>query len=223
MPDSTTLPLAHILSIGDFGRGVTQHLKSLCRDVVETAISGDILPLPEVWPRATALVVASWRPSPNIFELAEDLSYRWRLPFVPVFIQQTWLRVGPVVVPGQGSCWSCWVQRSRQHAEWTDAESVLWDHYSAHSDSGPRGYAEPVALMAAARVLKVLREFSAGSDVGGLLWQMDLMTHNIVFSRVVGVHNCPRCGLQRPPLERSFDSLRQELGYLWSAAQTEGQ
>ena len=110
MPDATTtLPLAHVLSIGGFGRAVAQHLKSLRRDVVETTISGDVLPLPEVWPRAKALVVASWRPAPNIFELAEDLSYRWRLPFVPAFVEGNWLRVGPLVVPGHGSCWSCWV------------------------------------------------------------------------------------------------------------------
>ena len=210
-PSSTV----HILSVGDFGQAVATHLKALQPDVVETVVKNDTVPMPEMWPASRVTVIAGWRPAPNLCELLEELSYRWQRPFIPLFQVSSVLRLGPVVVPGEGPCWSCWIQRFRQHAEWPEAEAALLEHYARHAEAGPRGFLEPFAVMAAARLSQTLQQLSAKDPIAGQIWQIHMLTREITTGQMVGVHGCPRCGLHREPSVRAFATMREDLAYLW--------
>jgi bacteriocin biosynthesis cyclodehydratase domain-containing protein len=216
MEPSKSIQPVHLLSVGTFGQAATTYLRGLRADIVETVVSNDVVPLPELWPSARAMFIVAWRPVPHLCELLDDLSYTWQRPFVPVILDSTILRLGPVVIPGRGSCWGCWAQRFKQHAERPAEQAALWLYYASHVDSGPRGYLEPFALMAASRMAQVIDAIDSSTAPAGSTWEIDMMTRVITTGTVVGVHDCPRCGLHRTPSTRSFAVMREELAYLWN-------
>jgi bacteriocin biosynthesis cyclodehydratase domain-containing protein len=201
----------HVLSVGAFGQAVSRYLK----DIVETVVTERQLPMPEVWPASRMLLLASWRPVPTLCELLGDLSFEWVLPFIPLILDSTSMRLGPVILPGAGSCWRCWLQRNKQHAQWPKEQLALLEHYATHAEAGPRGYLEAFAMMAAARLKWTISQLNSGSPMGGYIWKIDMVTREITASTVIGVHGCPQCGVQRPTITRSVDDMIRQLGYLW--------
>lgn len=211
----TSLAPPHILSIGSFGRAVAHYLRDFRSDLVETVVTDDTIALPDVWPTSCANIVASWRPVPHFCELLDELSFKWERPFVPVILDSTLLRIGPVVLPKLGSCWSCWVRRYAQHDAWREERRALLEHYASHPTVGPQGYLEPFAMIAASRLASILGSVRGDSSAAGHIWQIDVITRQVTMGKVVGVHDCPRCGLHRRA-ERSFADLHRDLGYLWT-------
>lgn len=206
----------HILSAGAFGHAVASHLASIRADVSETVVAGNVVPLPETWPPSRMNVLASWRPAPALCELLEQEAFSRTLPFIPLMLDSTALRLGPVVLPGEGCCWMCWAKRWKHHAEWPEAHAALMAHYGATPEAGPKGYLEPFALLAAARLSELIEDVDSLKASGGYIWQIDMMTREITTSIALGFHNCPRCGLHRDATQRSYATLRQDLAYLWA-------
>ena len=212
----------HVLQVGPFGNAIAEYLTTLREDIVGTSVNNDILPLPEVWPASRMTVVVSWRPAPTLCELVDELSHQWRRPFIPLVLESTEMRIGPVVVPGSGCCWRCWIRRQRQHASWPEARLALQEHYASHPQSGPKGYLAPFARMGAARLSVMIDEIDAEMDLAGTIWQINMLTRRITTSMAVGVHGCPQCGMQRPEATRSVSALQNELAYLWMQMSGEG-
>ncbi|MGH9898091.1 MAG: TOMM precursor leader peptide-binding protein [Pyrinomonadaceae bacterium] len=214
----------HLLSVGTFGRVVADYLRMFREDISETAAEDYKLLLSETrktWPIARITVIAAWRPVLELCELLDDFSHEWQRPFVPLVLDAKALRLGPVVIPGRGSCWHCWSRRLNQHSAWTNAEAALLQHYKSNPDSGPRGYLEPFAMMAATRIAHIIDALDSSQAMPGHIWQIDMMTREITTSTVVGIHDCPRCGLHRPAPTRSFAEMQSELAYLWTHATRE--
>jgi bacteriocin biosynthesis cyclodehydratase domain-containing protein len=203
-----------ILSVGPFGRCVAYYLRTFHKDLRETVIVGDSLPDPETWSRSRVNVIVSGRPIPHLCELLDRFSFEHRQPFIPVVVDSGFLRVGPIVISGE-SCWSCWARRLRQHSDWPLEHSALTQHYSTHLDDGPRGYLEPFALIAAAQIAKNVRALDRSAGLPGYVWQIDIIRRNITTSRVVGIHDCVRCGLHREASTRNYLDMRAALNYLW--------
>lgn len=208
----------HLLSVGAFGSAVAEHLRTFHSEVSETPVVSGKAAQPESWPDARMHVIAAWRPVVDLCGLLDDICHERKKPFVPVILDSTALRVGPVVVPGHGSCWGCWIRRYRQHAVSPQEESALWQHYATNPDIGPHGYLEPFATMAAARTAQIIWQLNSSAAIGGSVWQIDMLTREITTSTVVGVHGCPRCGLNRPEQTRSFAELHRTVSYLWENA-----
>ena len=167
------------------------------------------------WPIARVMVIAAWRPVPNLCEWLDEFSYERQRPWLPLMLEFNVLRLGPIVVPG-ASCWGCWVKRYRQHVAWPNEISAVLQHYCSHADEGPRGYLEPFAMMGATQIHRVIDELDRASATPGYIWQIDMMTRKITTSRVIGVHDCPRCGLHRSPATRSYLEMQMELTHLWA-------
>jgi bacteriocin biosynthesis cyclodehydratase domain-containing protein len=209
-----------ILSLGAFGRAVAKYLKMTRLDVVETCLDEPAMRDPEAWPVARINVIAAWRPVMDICEWLDQVCHERQRPFIPLIVDSRILCLGPVVVPRSGSCWNCWIQRSRQHARSLNRRRAVWEHYMRHASAGPHGYLEPFALMGAARVSQAIQALDAHVDLGGQLWQIDMLTRAIITSTVIGVDDCPRCGLHRPLATRSFAEMQKALAYLWSQDST---
>ena len=205
----------YIFSSGAFGEAVARYLEALRGDVVPMPASIDSAP--DEWPLARISVVAAWRPEHALCETLDRLSHARGRPFIPLVADSRTLRLGPIVVPGGGSCWNCWRQRSRQHASWLDRRAAVWKHYDGSPEAGPRGYFAPFAMLGAVRISQTIEELDAQAPIGGRLWEIDMITRQIAASTVVGVHNCPRCGLHRPAEDRGFAELRQALQGMWSS------
>ncbi len=205
----------NIIPIGGFGLAVARCLRRLRSDTVETAREGPEALTPERLPDARVDVLAAWRPVLGICEMLDEVSHRRGRAFIPLTVDSGTLHVGPVVVPGAGSCWHCWLRRTRQHTPGLQYRFALWQHYSRNDDTGPRGFLEPMAAIGAARVSQIIDAIDAREGIGGHVWQMDLMTRKITTSTVVGVHDCPRCGLHRPAEGRTYAEMQAALPHLW--------
>lgn len=204
----------HLISVGAFGRAVARYVKAFCEDVLETVVVGDNVPVHEAWPLSRVNVVAACRPVPHLCELLDQIAFEHRRPFIPLVLDSTVLQLGPIVLPG-ASCWACWVQRLLQHATWSSELSALLQYYSSNGSQGPVGYLEPFAVMGASQVVQAVDALDQSSAIPGYIWQFDVVRRNIMTSTVVGVHNCPRCGLHRSEATRSYAEIQAELAYLW--------
>jgi bacteriocin biosynthesis cyclodehydratase domain-containing protein len=209
--------IVHLLSVGPFGEAVGSYLKTIRDDIAQTSVIDNTVPLPATWPDARLHVLVAWRPVPDLCELLNQLSHEWQRPFFPVIQDLTAIRFGPIVVPGRGACWKCWVTRWHQHSGWTKERASLLSYYASHSSVGPAGYLEPFALMTAVRIAQTVTAVDSATATPGSLWQIDMLTRQVTGSIVVGVHDCRWCGLGRPKATRSFAEMQKELKYLRSA------
>jgi bacteriocin biosynthesis cyclodehydratase domain-containing protein len=201
-----------VLWTGEFGKAVAEDLAKLRVDCESVRASDHA-----IRERPTRMrVFTAWRPSPEFCESLDQISHELRRPFFPLVVDGPLLRLGPVVIPGEEGCWRCWQKRSLQHDPWRERHKTLHDHYFAHPEEGPQGYLRPFAMMGAARVAQLIDEIDAGSARGGYLWQIDMITREIVTARVVGVDGCVRCGLRPPHKDRSVEQMKEELMYLWT-------
>jgi bacteriocin biosynthesis cyclodehydratase domain-containing protein len=212
--------------MGAFGSAVAAYLRTLRSDTVETIVVDRISAPLDSLPTPHTNVLAAWRPVPSMCELLDRESHQSRLTFIPLILESAVLRLGPIVVRGEGTCWDCWARRSKQHSvRPKEAEAVL-RHYASDPSSGPQGFLEPFALLGAARVSQIIDAITSVprslSAMAGSIWQIDIMTREVMRSTVVGVHGCLRCGLRRSEATRSFTDLRRELAYLWETTSIGG-
>jgi bacteriocin biosynthesis cyclodehydratase domain-containing protein len=210
----------NVTTAGRFGKAVTKYLRTLRPDIAEIDDVSDIGSLRQAWSACRLNVVVAWRPVLDLCEALDGVSHQTGIPFVPLIVDGVTLCEGPVVVPGKGSCWRCWIKRLKQHANALDQREALWRYYASHPEVGPLGFLDPFALMGAARLCETIEALETSSPIGGRMWQIDMITREMTSSTVVGVHGCARCGLNRPPATRGFDSLRSNLDYLWHVRAT---
>jgi bacteriocin biosynthesis cyclodehydratase domain-containing protein len=206
----------HVFSVGPFGHAVVRYLRVIRADIIESTLLGKMPPPVEPWPMARMRVVAAWRPVPELCELLDQACWDNLLPFIPLVLDSGVLRLGPIVVPGKGSCWNCWVRRFAQHAAWPREQKAVLHHYSSEETSGPQGFLEAFACLAAARISDCIDSLDTSRSIPGSIWEIDLMTRAIMTSKVIGIHGCPRCGLHRAEATRGFAELQQQLAYLWT-------
>jgi bacteriocin biosynthesis cyclodehydratase domain-containing protein len=203
-------PSVLLFSAGAFGNAVARYLGVSFSDL--TQIDASTPAMPDVNECiADVCVIASRRPLTGMLETIDTIFHQQQRTFVPLIVDSTVLRLGPIVVPGSGSCWTCWQRRSLQHAARPEETAMVSNYYETHPDAGPDGYLEPFAMMGAARITQVLEASKSLASQAGHVWQIDMMTRLITTSIVEGVHDCPRCGLHRPPETRSFADMQREL------------
>jgi bacteriocin biosynthesis cyclodehydratase domain-containing protein len=214
MRTSPAIHAVHVASIGRFGEAVASSLQSLSSDVIHTAIDPKRWH-PSGWPTARVHVLASWRPSPAVSRVFDDMSHAWRTPFIEAVMDAPYLQVGPVVVPGVSACHGCAERRIRQHSPRSAEHKLLRDFYEANPQQGPEGFLPALADLAAVRVTQLVRALDADpSSVAGHIWRMHALRREATTAVVVGVHGCQRCGLGRDELSRGFVRLAPVVSQL---------
>lgn len=214
MGDPTYAPQGsvHIISVGAFGNAVAAALKELLPDVQQTGVDAQNQSYPASWPTARVNILASWRPVPALQKLIDDISFAWKRPSITVVLNAPYLLIGPVVVPGSSACYSCYEKRYLQHSARQEVYRGLQAHYDQHPESGPQGYLPSLVHIAALRLAQnILQLDEDAASVAGNIWHMNTMTRYTFTARVVGVHACPRCGLQRDEATRSYLDMQKEL------------
>ena len=211
----------HIIAVGAFGRSVSNYLHLFYDNVLETIITSPGHVRYESWPRVYIRVVASWRPIDKLCSLICQVSGENNTPFLPLILDFNVIRLGPVIIPHTASCWNCWLGRSLQHEAFPFARLALNDLYEKDCNAGPQGFLEAHALLAAARVAQTIEDVMMSRCSPGFLWQMDLLTRAVTTSTLIGVHDCPQCGLGRAASSRTFNDMRSRLSYLWNSIDTD--
>lgn len=208
----------HILSVGAFGRAIATSLQELLPGVIETRIELNGQTHPMLWPTAKVHVLASWRPVTKLSRLLDEMCHAWRTPFIEAVQETPMLRVGPVVVPGQGACYGCYETRTLQHVQRALEYKALRDFYNLQPRQGPQGYLPAIADLAAIRIAQFVRELEHdAATVAGQVWQLNTIHRDTMNATIVGVHACPRCGLGQEEQTRSFVALRGALDWMFAA------
>jgi bacteriocin biosynthesis cyclodehydratase domain-containing protein len=144
------------------------------------------------------VTVAMWRPCPALCETADRLSYRTRRPWLPVVMEHPVVRVGPLIWPPHGPCFSCYRRRREQHDGQYAVTQALLGSYDREPGGGPAGYLPHTARLAAAVAADLAARIDpAAPDDGGAAGEVvtiGLLKQTLHVSQVVACHDCDRCG-----------------------------
>jgi bacteriocin biosynthesis cyclodehydratase domain-containing protein len=204
----------HLLAVGNFGEAVAGRLAAVREDTVVSAARTSRWPLTTsaAWPEADLRVLLSWREAPRLADVLDARSADWRTPWLPVVLEHPRLRVGPVVAPGHGACYACFLRRRKQHEPDAQITAALNARYDADPDAGPQGFLPHQVSLAAGMAEAEIGYFDAGTldERGGLVRHYHLLEHQITTSRVLRVHGCGRCNRAAEPTS-SWQQLADDL------------
>jgi bacteriocin biosynthesis cyclodehydratase domain-containing protein len=144
------------------------------------------------------VAVGLWRPSPTLCEAADELAFGHRRTWLPIIMDHPHLRVGPLVVPGQGACFSCFAARQAQHDAERTASAAVLKAYDLDGQLGPRGYLSHHARLAAALAHVMLgRLGEVPASVAGQVVSVNVLRSGFRAHRVASRPGCARCGCSR--------------------------
>ncbi|WP_053690380.1 TOMM precursor leader peptide-binding protein [Streptomyces sp. WM6372] len=209
----------HVLAVGDFGTAVADRLLQERPEIAVTSDVKNSLEFSSVWPEARVRILASWRETPRLAEMLDARSADWGTPWFPVVAEHPRLRIGPVVVPGEGACYRCFRQRRGQHERDNSHTATLHAYYDASPTAGTAGFLPHHVDMAAGMALDVLRRLEAGETerLAGNVRHWHVLEQHMTGARVVGVHGCDRCRpRQADPASATWQQLARDLG-AWPA------
>jgi bacteriocin biosynthesis cyclodehydratase domain-containing protein len=183
--------------VGEFGRRVAGLLSAglpkaqefEVGDGISTAFSSG----------ANTVVLALWRPEPELCEMADELSFRNLVAWLPVIMEHPVIRIGPFVDPTAGPCFRCYSRRRAQHDRQPWVTATLHATYRRDDGWGPVGYLPHQARMASAVALGTLSERALESRsedqsrIEGEVTTIGLATSSLQANSVVTCHNCDRC------------------------------
>jgi bacteriocin biosynthesis cyclodehydratase domain-containing protein len=188
----------HTLWTGEFGKRTAGHLASVTGCPARpTDAHGNAA---AAWPHAGVRVVATWRDEPALFDRVARLHTACRAPWLPVVHEYPLIRVGPLVVPGDGPCYRCYLGRRAQHDRGSDSTAALRASAAAAPGHGVTGFTDAQTMIAACLALDLLREHQdKGAESAGRVVFYNVLTRALITDTVMGVHGCRECGTPPHP------------------------
>ncbi|WP_411146945.1 TOMM precursor leader peptide-binding protein [Streptomyces sp. x-80] len=191
----TTTP-THVLWTGDFGERVAARLASMtgCPTLRADARGRRTAE----WPHTGLRLVAAWRAEEELFAQVARLHSATRTPWLPIVHEYPMIRIGPLVMPGKGACYGCYVRRRAQHDRGSAAARALRASAAADPDHGVAGFTEGQAMIGTALALDLVGRWETGAgDRAGQVLFYNVLTRSLITDTVVRVHGCSECG--NPP------------------------
>jgi bacteriocin biosynthesis cyclodehydratase domain-containing protein len=187
-----------VASTGQFGERVSAFLAASRLPCREFSARGR--ELADAFAGSSVVVLALWRPEQELCESADELSFRHRLPWLPIIMEHPVIRVGPMVRPPAGPCFRCYARRRGQHDRDRWATAILGAAYSNDHACGPEGYLPHHARMAAALASGMLDRpaIHNGGQVADEVTTIPLLTGGLRTWPVIACHGCERCGPGAP-------------------------
>lgn len=179
-----------IFAEGDFGRAVAgalarrtpahEHSLVAARGRFDDLVRG-----------AHFVAVALWRRYDSVVEELGQACARAAIPWSLAMQSDQHLLCGPLVVPPRGACFRCFSRRYLAHHPGADRELALARAYDKDPALGVAGFLPPVVSLAAAALRDDARALEAAA---GRVRRIDVLTGEVVDTRVVRVHGCELCG-----------------------------
>jgi bacteriocin biosynthesis cyclodehydratase domain-containing protein len=120
---------------------------------------------------------------------------RERIPFLPVVLQDLVGRIGPLVVPGEGSCLEC--LRARENSHIDDPDTHRAAEYGAYEGQVVTAFHPSMASVlgdiAAMELLKLYGQFMRSRLVGRMI-EVNLVVPELTERRVLKLPRCSVCG-----------------------------
>jgi bacteriocin biosynthesis cyclodehydratase domain-containing protein len=121
---------------------------------------------------------------------------RERIPFLPVVLQDLVGRIGPLVVPGEGSCLEC--LRARENSHIDDPETHRAAEHGAYEGQVITAFHPSMASVlgdiAAMELLKLYGQFMRSRLVGRMI-EVNLIVPELTERRVLKLPRCSVCGV----------------------------
>lgn len=152
------------------------------------------------------VVLAQWRPDHGLSEDVDARAHATGTPWLPVTADHPMVLVGPLVLPGTGPCFRCFLDRKAQHDAHTDHTVDTLAAYGRDPGLGAAGYLPQHARTAAGLAARAL---AAPQRAVGRVATLPLGELDIRRDAVTGRHGCDRCGAAYGPPE--VRRLRREL------------
>jgi bacteriocin biosynthesis cyclodehydratase domain-containing protein len=151
---------------------------------------------------AAVIVLALWRPSPQLSEEVDVIAHKERIPWLEIVMDTQAIRVGPWVTPGAGACHRCYRQRQSQHDTQWPTSTALRNAYLERAEAGPRGFLPHHVRLASGVAARLIR---LESQPTGRVVSTPLRGIGLSEETVVGCHGCDRC--DRPAARRALRDL----------------
>jgi bacteriocin biosynthesis cyclodehydratase domain-containing protein len=188
--------VAALAYIGSFGGRVAATLNTQFPGAARQEI--DIDSLEAMFSAGSSIVaIALWRPHAELCDRADDFSFRYGVPWLPIIMEHPVIRVGPLVRPGLRPCFRCYARRRAQHENEPWIGSLIEAAYARNPDSGPRGYLPYHVRSAAAVAARILRAQARGDTelpAQGVT-TISLADSMLRVNPVIPCHDCRRCGV----------------------------
>jgi bacteriocin biosynthesis cyclodehydratase domain-containing protein len=188
-----------LIGLGAFGQGAGH--------ILSTIYKGKVAVLTARTPLRSAKAHMLIAPSaePDLTEALDALSFERGVPWLPVTIEHPQLRVGPLVVPGEGACARCYLMRHRQHDPSVAISDLMIDHLRRHPGEAPQGHLPGLASVAAALAVKAL------AGPAGRVVNLDVLSLGVSSGHVTGIHGCGRCDPTPRDKDRTYRMLVRDL------------
>ncbi|QDX95356.1 hypothetical protein EEL32_11750 [Brevibacillus laterosporus] len=201
----------HVIAVGAFGIEVANMLQTKMEGVIITQSDESGVFYPANWPHARIHIVASWRPVSSLCQLMDKLCSAWKKPWVQIVMDHTSLIIGPVVIPEEEGCYTCFSKRQIQHSVFGKYMQQAQDVYKQNFELGPKGFLRVHVGMAVHLFLHVNQRLQEDLvKEAGTVYECNVVRGTTRMGKVVGFHGCPQCGLQREESTRSYDYLLEK-------------
>jgi bacteriocin biosynthesis cyclodehydratase domain-containing protein len=210
-----------IVGVGEFGARVASLLRRAPGRPVHRA---DELPAVLAAEPLTVILAAGWRP-PGLPEQCDEWAFAKRKSWLPIVMSHPHIRIGPLVLPGQGPCFKCFETRAAQHSQRSQTDSQRSQTDSQRSQTGgepaddqapenvtPRGYLAHHARLAAA-VADLMLARAEPEARPGMVASLNVLGTGVRWHTVIPVGRCQRCGGADPgPARASLADLVARRG-----------
>jgi bacteriocin biosynthesis cyclodehydratase domain-containing protein len=189
-----------VISGGAFGRRVAGFLtdnEAGNQVAHDEPVDGDALES-AFDPQNDAIVIALSRPNLELCQSADRLAFERNRIWLPIIMEHPVIRIGPLVRPPGGPCFTCSQRRRVQHELDDELGTVVKAAYAADRVWGPEGYLPHHARLAAAIGHGLLLASGRGdgrvSDKAlDSVLTIQLLNNCISQDRVVSCHDCGQC------------------------------
>ncbi len=193
-----------LIAVGDFGARVVEVFSEVIADL-EPIRWRDVEPMPPSLFSASDTIVAVERPEDALVTTACEAGKETGRHVVPLVLDQTNLVIGPMMPVDHGACWLCGVRRYRQDD--LDQDVSAKSAGRPHPDLRPASVPRTHLHLAAAAAQYLLMSGHRARRWRSFVWTIPHANGVIQGSRLIGLHACRFCGLQRSVCDLTTEGL----------------
>jgi hypothetical protein len=205
-----------VFAVGDFGVSVAENLNRLRSDVDVRILDLHNYILAVESANSAVLILVSGSLLPSISEAIDSKSHQNGTTFIPLWLQDCGMYLGPIVVPGGKTCWRCWSAQELDLPLRSPLEVRRREFYAKTQAASPRGFLSSLAMLGACQLSNELERLGSCGSRANQLIRTDMISLDISSRETTGLDNCNRCGLRRRVETRSHADLRKHLASLWT-------
>lgn len=171
------------------------HLAPPAGDAIESSLSAACA-------GAHLVVVPNDGPGPGVNRMVNDVCLSLKVPWLPVVLFGNDVAIGPLVVPGESACFTCYELRMKGNLVFAEEYLAFEEHLlrgdgSRVSQGALNVYPGVVAGLAAIEAVKFLTKFTYPLAFGRLI-RFNFVNYQFIVHPVLRLPRCPRCGPIQP-------------------------